>query len=80
MAQEVNLFDPLGIFGKVKEQVDQMSAKTGLPPLPGPPGFGRRTDAERAVRHTSFYGEGPLPPRGEGYKRLVDPLGLFIKR
>ena len=34
MAQEVNLFDPLGIAKAVRGQVNQMAISAKLPPLP----------------------------------------------
>ena len=37
---------------------------------------GRRTEEERVSRHQAAYGE-PLPARGTGFQRLLDPLGMF---
>jgi len=37
MAQEVNLFDPLGIATAVRGQVNQMAVMAKLPPLPEVP-------------------------------------------
>ena len=37
MAQEVNLFDPLGIVKVVRGQVNQMAIQAKLPPLPEMP-------------------------------------------
>lgn len=37
MAQEVNLFDPLGIVKAVRGQVNQMATQAKLPPLPEMP-------------------------------------------
>ena len=86
MERRFNPFDPLGILGAAKHDVDRIvgSAKLPVPPsppglttkpglaLPGPPGLARRTEAERAARHG-----GPPPERGTGFARLLDPLGLF---
>lgn len=54
-------------------RVNAMAAKLGLRPirLPGPPGAAR-TEEQRAARHG-----GTPPPRGTGWRRLLDPLGLF---
>ena len=37
MAQEVNLFDPLGIAKAVRGQVNQMAVTAKLPPIPEVP-------------------------------------------
>jgi len=83
MAEQFNPLDPLGIlepvgqfleetpFGtlKIDQLIDQFIESARLP---GPPGLARRTEAERATRHG-----GTPPPRGTGYRRMLDPLGLF---
>jgi len=69
MSQQFNPLDPLGVFGAVKKAVDR---------LPGPPGMARRTEEERAARHRAAFGTEP-PPRGTGFRRLLDPLGLTKK-
>lgn len=76
MAEQFNPLDPLGIFGLVKKDVDRIATQAKLPPLPGPPGIPRRTEEERAARHQAAYGE-PLPARGTGFQRLLDPPRLF---
>lgn len=53
----------------VKKDVDRIAARAKLPSLPGPP-------EERAAKHQAAYGE-PLPARGTGFQRLLDPLRLF---
>lgn len=37
MAQEVNIFDPLGIAKAVRNQVNTVATKVNLPPLPEMP-------------------------------------------
>jgi len=75
------LFAPLEVLRRdlerinpVKKDVDRIAAQAKLPPLPGPPGIPRRTEEERVARHQAAYGE-PLPARGTGFQRLLDPSG-----
>ena len=79
MAEQFNPLDPLGIFGRVKKDVDRIAAQAKLPPLPGPPGLARRSEEERAARHEVAYGGPPPAERGAGLQRLFDPLGLFSR-
>jgi len=72
MEERFNPLDPLGIFGRVKKDVDRIASSTFSLPLPGPPGMARRSEEERAARH----GAEP-PPRGTGFLRLLDPLGVI---
>ena len=79
MAEQFNPLDPLGIFGRVKKDVDRIVSQAKLPPLPGPPGLARRGEEERAARHEAAYGGPPPAQRGAGVQRLLDPLGLFTR-
>lgn len=79
MERRFNPFDPLGIFGTIRREVDRIAASAKLPTPPGPPGMARRSEAERAARHAEAYGGAP-PERGAGMRRLLDPLGLFQGR
>ena len=72
MAEQFNPLDPLGIFGRVKKDVDRIAAQAKLPPLPGPPGLAPESKATTST--------GPPPAgRGAGIERLLDPLGLFSR-
>lgn len=75
MERRINPFDPLGILSAVKHDVDRIGSSVLTVPLPGPPGMARRTEEERAARH-GVASTAELPPRGTGFKRLLDPLGL----
>jgi len=75
MEERFNPLDPLGIFGRVKKDVDRIGSSVISLPLPGPPGMARRSEQERAARH----GAEP-PPRGTGFLRLLDPLGLVSRK
>lgn len=54
-----------------------MAVQAGLPPLPSVPGLQQRTEAERAIVHRERFPGAPVPTRGTGIARLLDPLGLF---
>jgi len=75
MEGRFNPLDPLGVFGAVKHDVDRIGSSVISLPLPGPPGMARRTEEERAATHGAAFGT-ELPPRGTGFRRLLDPLGL----
>lgn len=75
MAERFDPLDPLGILKPIREDIDKVVGDIGLPPIPGPPGLARRTEAERAARHG-----GSPPERGTALRRLFDPLGLFEAR
>ena len=79
MVERFNPLDPLGIFGRVKQDIDRIASSTLNLPLPGPPGLARRTEEERAARHQAAYGGSPPAERGAGLQRLLDPLGLFSR-
>lgn len=78
MENRLNVLDPLGIFGAVKKDVDRIGSSVIKVPLPGPPGMAARSEQERAERHQAAYGTEP-PPRGTGFRRLFDPLGITSK-
>jgi hypothetical protein len=75
-----NPLDPLGVVKTVKDQVDTMVVKAGLPSPPNLPGMGQRTEAERETLHRERYGGIEPPPRGTGMNRWFDPLGLFNRK
>jgi len=79
MEERFNPLDPLGIFGRVKKDVDRIGSSVISLPLPGPPGMARRSEQERAERHQADYGTEP-PSRGTGFLRLLDPLNLTGKK
>lgn len=79
MEGRFNPLDPLGILGAVKRDVDRIGSSVISLPLPGPPGMARRTEEERSARH-GVASTSELPPRGTGFRRLLDPLGLTEKK
>lgn len=80
MANQFNPLDPLGIIKTAKDQIDTMATQAGLPPLPSVPGLQQRTEAERAMVHKERFPGTPVPTRGTGIARLLDPLGLFNRQ
>ena len=64
MEQRFNPLDPLGIFRRVKKDVDRIASSTFSLPLPGPPGIGNPIPAE-------FNGK-LVDMRDEARRRLID--------
>ena len=77
MADQFNALDPLGIIKMAKNQIDTMATQAGLSPLPSVPGLQQRTEVERGMVHRERFPDAPVPARGTGMARLLDPLGLF---
>jgi len=77
MVNKFNPLDPLGIIKTAKNQIDIMATQTGLPLLPSVPGLQQRTNEERAVVHRERFPDTPVPARGTGINRILDPLGFF---
>lgn len=80
MPEKFNPLDPLGVIKTVKNQVDTMASTAGLPQLPSVPGLQQRTNEERAIIHRERFPDSPLPVRGTGMTRILDPLGVFNRQ
>lgn len=77
MANKFNPLDPLGIIKTARNQIDTMATRAGLPPpvslWPPVPG----ATPERAIVDRERFPGPPVPARGAGMNRLLDPLGIF---
>jgi len=68
----INPLDPLGIFGRLKKDVDRIAGSAKLPVPPSPPGL--TTKPHRGIGNpipTEFNGK-LVDMRGEARRRLID--------